>query len=340
MAQNHLFGENCVHQENSKGEVYLSGSFQGRIFCRLDGEIVHRFDAELAANPSKFYVNNIGGNSFWPAPEGGDYGFNYDASGNWIVQEDINRKQTELDVVNGRLTSWKTAHLRNRHGAELDVEISRQVELIECSCRIPTVSSIGYHSVDEMVFDKGYSTDDVLLNGWSLEQLPGHEGVVAFGVIDGNSRDAINSDFYNNPEPCLTYSYNHFEFDLSSREWMQIGIKQLSQPRLIGALDTKRGFLIVRMTPIRTCGLYVNIADNPQPDGPFSTADMYSIFNGGEMNLYELDTIAPMTIRKGLGVGSKLESWSYIYHGSVPDLCQVLIQEYGIELLTVKPYIV
>ena len=59
------------------GTVFVSNKLQGRIFSEINGTFVHNFVEKLAADPDPVNFNNIGGNSLWPAPEGGDFAYNY-----------------------------------------------------------------------------------------------------------------------------------------------------------------------------------------------------------------------------------------------------------------------
>ena len=71
---------------SADGAVLVSKHLQGRIFAEIEGELIHNFVPELAAHPSPDEFNNLGGNSLWPAPEGGDFAYNYPTGGNWTVQ--------------------------------------------------------------------------------------------------------------------------------------------------------------------------------------------------------------------------------------------------------------
>ena len=95
-------------------------------------------------------------------------------------------------------------------------------------------------------------------------------------------------------------------------------------------IDAARGILILRKTSICE-GTYVNIADNDQKKGVYSTEDIYSIFNGAaELNFFELETIAPMIARDGKLVRSTLVSNTCIFKGSGENLSALLEKEYGI----------
>ena len=54
---------NLLTMKSGEGGIAVSNRLQGRIFCELDGETIHRFNPELAENPSPDSFNNIGGNS-------------------------------------------------------------------------------------------------------------------------------------------------------------------------------------------------------------------------------------------------------------------------------------
>ena len=63
------------------GNLLVSNTLQGRIMAEIGGKLIHRFDADLAERPDPENFNNLGGNSLWPAPEGGDFAFNYPPEG-------------------------------------------------------------------------------------------------------------------------------------------------------------------------------------------------------------------------------------------------------------------
>ena len=65
----------AVSLKSGSGEVWALPGLQGRIVVTLDGEMLHRFDRDLAENARPGTFNNVGGNSLWPAPEGGPFAF-------------------------------------------------------------------------------------------------------------------------------------------------------------------------------------------------------------------------------------------------------------------------
>ena len=59
-------------------------------------------------------------------------------------------------------------------------------------------------------------------------------------------------------------------------------------------------------------GLRFDMADNDQPDGPWTAGDRYSVFYGAEMGFFELETLGATPIIGGrLGVATLLsETWA------------------------------
>ena len=68
--------------------------------------------------------------------------------------------------------------------------------------------------------------------------------------------------------------------------------------------------------------------ENEQKNGPFSTEDVFSIFNGASLGFYELETIAPMIAEDGKFVSSTVRSETFIYKGSASALAALLEKEY------------
>lgn len=317
--------------KGTDGTVYLSPGLQGRIFCSIGDTLVHKLDFAMAADPSDDF-NNIGGNSLWPAPEGGAYAYNY-PRGAWCVQDGINKvcpKVTSLSDTSA--TMVKEIALINAKGINVELEYKREVRLMDISAltRSCLLKGVAYSSKDTFTALNDYPVKDVLLNAWTLEQFPGAEGITAFGKFDSDdAAQVINDDFYGDPLSRITFAKNLFIFRLGGPDRLQIGVKKACRPELIGAYDPAREILMIRKTKIKE-GKYINIADNEQKNGPFSTEDIFSIFNGATLNFFELETIAPMIEKDGKFVSSTVESETYLFKGPKENLAELLEKEYNI----------
>ena len=59
---------NLVELECGQGSILIPPSLGGRIFCQLNGELVHRLDLEALRHPSPTEYDNLGGNSHSQVP--------------------------------------------------------------------------------------------------------------------------------------------------------------------------------------------------------------------------------------------------------------------------------
>ena len=319
------------------GNLLVSNTLQGRIMAEIGGKLIHRFDADLAEHPDPENFNNLGGNSLWPAPEGGDFAFNYPPKGDWYVQKGINSvKSTLLEEGQGTLLIGKEFELLNRRGKTVKVTWRRRITALP----FPELSvpALKYKSIDTLELAEPAVLTDVLISAWSLEQLPGASGITAFGRCAKGAKEAVNTDFYGDPMSRLTFEDKWFKFALGGSCRLQIGISSAAAPELIGSFDPARGVAVVRTTPARSDGRYINFADNDQKNGPFSAADQYSIFNGSEeLNFHELETLAPMTLdSQGRVTGSRLESETTILSGDSGKVADCLVKIYGVPAAFLK----
>ncbi|MCP4643298.1 MAG: hypothetical protein GY851_22815 [bacterium] len=316
------------------GAVLVAPGLQGRIFCRIDGELVHRLDADALLNPSPTEFNNLGGNSLWPAPEGGPFAFNYlPDSDDWVVQDGIGAQNCQVTQRNvSSATIAKTIRLVNRRGTRLDLEFLRHVRrflafpLFEGT----NLQAVGYRTVDTFEPLNPCNPDQALLAPWSLEQFPGGEGVTAFAKVEP-ADNAVNFDFYTHPGDRVVCRDDLVTFRLGGDDRHQIGIRAAANPTVLGALDTQRSLLMLRRTAPQP-GRYFNIADNDQADGPDSAADLFSVFNGGSLGFFELETIGAMQVADGVIAPCHLECETLILKGPVADLQAFLREQEGIVL--------
>ena len=308
------------------GAVLISPQLQGRIFCTLGDELIHRLDVELMRAPSRTEFNNLGGNSLWPAPEGGPFAFNYlHGSDEWYVQPLV--AEAEAVVIEaglGQAIIEKRGTLTNRAGEAAAATMHRKVAL-PFDHPVPAgfhLTGIRYFSEDIVSLDGEHRADTFLIAPWSLEQFPGGDGIIAFGAV-AKPEGCVNEDYYGIPGDRLRYCRGGFLFSLGGEERHQIGVRVAHRPRLIGSLDPGRRLLIIRKT-VEQGGRYFNIADNEQAEGPWSARDLFSIFNGGSLGFYELETIGALQTCGGLVATSTLQSETTILHGPMDELRRYL----------------
>lgn len=315
------------------GAALISPGLQGRIFCRLGNELIHRLDSKALQCPSPTEFNNLGGNSLWPAPEGGPFAFNYlPGSDRWLVQHGIAdapahvvAREADSAVVEKRI------ELCNRKGVCIPLIYRRALTVLHAP--LPdgyALTGLRYRAEDSFEPFRTHRAEDVLIAPWSLEQFPGADGIVAFCKVK-LPMEAINFDFYGDPGDRIVYRDGHFVFRLGGADRHQIGIAVRALPEFIGAMDPARGMLMLRRTETQE-GIYFNIADNDQPGGPYSAADLYSIFNGGELGFFELETIGAMQVVDRCVGKSTLISETTLLKGEESELRRYLAEQLGVVL--------
>jgi len=293
-------------------ECALCPDMGGRIFCELDGFAPHRIDLAAAAAPSDSSFTNYGGCTFWPAPEGGSFGFNYRGD-EWYVQPAINSqcfRARKTGLNSARLDKQIT--LVNRAGASLDASMQRDFRLPDGLPEMlqgrALVAHVAYETKDVFKIRNRVRDSEALIASWTLEQFAASGDTLSFCLVD-RPEAAINFDFYDHPGDRIFYFDNGFTYRTDGRRKGQIGIKKAAGARCIGYVDRGRNLLCLRQNLGSRSGKFFNIADNAQPQGPYSAADDYSIFNSDEsMQAFELETVGGAQVAGGILKGSELVS--------------------------------
>lgn len=297
---------NCLRIETRDGRLALCPDMGGRVFAEVCGVSPHRIHLDTVRNPTQPF-NNFGGGNFWPAPEGGKFGWNYD-SDEWRVQPAINNQPFEVEWAERSCAMvTKDVALTNRAGTVVNARMSRVVETADLQDILSPFALKGhltYETRDQFVCTDHVSVDKALIAAWTLEQFDATDDTVAFCAV-ADPKSAINFDFYEHPGSRITYSEKGFTYKVDGQKAGQIGIKVASKASFIGFYDLSRKLLCLRENLSPTEGLFFNIADNDQPEGPYSAADNYSIYNSDpEMAGFELETIGSADVSDGFLHGS------------------------------------
>ncbi len=289
-----LVGDSSAMLVGDGGRAIVCPTLGGRVFAEIGGQSVHRIALDLVKAPADDF-NNYGGCNFWPAPEGGKFGWNYKGD-EWYVQDGINKQPFELVKSDaGSADVAKTTALVNRAGNKLDLRMTRRVELVGAPdvLRGASAKVFAFVTKDGIEMITPATRNDALLGVWTLEQFDACDTTVSFCKVR-DSKTAINFDFYDPANDRIDYYSGGFTYRTDGLSTGQIGVKVGHKTEMIGFYNLSRKLLCIRQN-VTSDGLFFNIADNDQPEGPFSAADNYSIYNsGGGDRFYELETISGM----------------------------------------------
>ncbi len=329
--------DELIELQNKNGYLYqgdrcrtvFAPALGARVFCELDGRLLHRLDIENVRNPNKSF-NNYGGNNFWPAPEGGPYGFNYRGK-EWYVQPAINKEPFAIQTrTSNRAKAVKQVMLHNRFGAELEVIMQREFGMDRVPEQIRSLepaASLAYTVTDSLEVRNEVSTGQALIACWTLEQFDATDQTVAFAKV-GNPQQAINFDFYEHPQDRIRYGRDGFFYRVDGQKKGQIGIRKAAQAEYIGFYDLENKLLCIREIISQSGGLYFNMADNEQSQGPFSAADNFSIYNSDiDAGFFELETVAGAMVENNLLKGSRMTSRTSFARFDNRDAIEQFIQD-------------
>ncbi|MBU4285261.1 MAG: hypothetical protein KKD76_00015 [Verrucomicrobia bacterium] len=308
--------------QNEKSACALCPDMGGRVFGEVCGRSLHRIDLDTvppspkglrwaSCRPDQPFAN-FGGGNFWPAPEGGKFGFNYRLN-EWYVQPCINAEPFLVGALNDRAAVLqKQIALVNRAGTKVETRMQRAFRLIPKPPlglqRYHLEGFLSYQTTDTFTVLNKVPVDAALLASWTLEQFEGTGQTISFCAVV-HPEQAINFDFYEHPSERIAYAPQGFTYKTDARRKGQIGIRQAAGARFIGFYDLSRRLVCVRENCSVAGGLYFNIADNDQPQGPASAADNYSIFNSdADMGAFELETIGSAQVEQKWLKGSELIS--------------------------------
>ncbi|MBN1588580.1 MAG: hypothetical protein JW888_03605 [Pirellulales bacterium] len=306
-----LKGDAVIHHSLGTAGYALCPDMGGRVFAEVGGLSMHRIDLGVVADPTRPF-NNFGGGNFWPAPEGGKFGFNYEGD-RWRVQESINLQPfTVVSNAPDHPIIEKTIMLTNRAETVVEAIMRREMVLADsCPACLEGYSFEGflsYVTVDSFEVLNSVPVEDALIAAWTLEQFDASEHTVSFCAVE-NPRAAINFDYYEHPGERIAYHERGFVYRTDGTKAGQVGAKARAGASLIGFCNYSTGVVCVREDRSMSDGRYFNIADNDQPNGPYSAADNYSIYNSDtRMRAFELETVGSANVDGSFLKGSELVS--------------------------------
>lgn len=301
--------DTAIKFQHAQGACVLCPDMGARVFGEVCGRSLHRIDLDTVRQPDQPFANYGGGN-FWPAPEGGPFGFNYRGN-EWYVQPCINAHPFQVGSANDRsAVLQKQVALVNRAGIQVEARMQRAFQLVfqptDILQRYRLEGFLSYRTTDTFTVLNAVRSNEALLASWTLEQFEGTDQTIAFCAV-ARPEQAINFDYYEHPGKRIAYAPRGFTYQTDAQRKGQIGIRQAADAQFIGFYDLARRLVCLRENCSAPGGLYFNIADNDQPQGPASAADNYSIFNSdAAMGAFELETIGPMHVEQEWLKGSEL----------------------------------
>ena len=173
--------------EAAGARVVFAPDLGARVFCELDGLLLHRLDLENVRTPNRPF-NNFGGNNFWPAPEGGQV--RLQLRGRHLARSAGHQRSALCDGRSRRLPARerrKRTTLKNRNGVAMDVVMQREFAVVQPSRLVADAATRQrlrlYGGRSTSTSRSRVSIDDALLACWTLEQFDASDATISFARV-------------------------------------------------------------------------------------------------------------------------------------------------------------
>jgi len=265
-------GKRAVWAGASDTGVVVALDLEGRWFAVLNGEVLNRVNLQaIRGQSSREKYLNPGGDGLWPAPEGGELGYEY-AAGAWRVPPGLRAARFQVVRSSGRsVTVCAEVDLVNNRGVGIPSLFERRITVS------PNRRAVTVRVVESITFigRTQLRRSDCLLAPWSLCQFdcgPGCE------VVFPCRRKAAVWDLYEpSSDDSRTWSNGLCRTRTDGTQRYQIGIG--TEVPWIEYRDPRRS-LVVRRTshPLPSGQSHIDIRDVPPDAAQGGKHVRYSVY--------------------------------------------------------------
>jgi len=357
-----------LSSEDGRSQVAVNPDLQGRVMTSTadgpDGLSFGWINRDLlASGANNPHMNAFGGEDrFWLGPEGGQFSLFFKNGAaftleNWFTPVPLNEGPFEILTQEPTVIHFrKTMHLVNYTNTAFDLEVNREVRLLDK----PRVENFGF-TIPEGVSWVAFQSDNRLTNTgtkpwvketgllsiWILGMFnPSPETTVIIPYIAGPEADlgpVVNDAYFGKvPADRLKVKEGVIFFSGDGKYRSKIGISPQRATAFLGSYDAAHGVLtVVHLTLVEFARDYVNSMWQIQ-DKPFA-GDTVNSYNDGPASpgakplgpFYELESSSPAA---GLAPGEKLSHIHTTMHfqGREKALNGIAKQLLGVDLKEIK----
>ncbi|HNR99770.1 MAG TPA: hypothetical protein PKX48_08120 [Planctomycetota bacterium] len=352
---------------DGNARVAVNPDLQGRVMTSTaagpDGQSFGWINRELiASGKNDLHFNAFGGEDrFWLGPEGGQFsiffkqGDPFDMA-HWFTPPPINEGPYEIVAQDaGRMAFRKTMHLVNYSGTAFDLELHREVRVLEtgavAALGLPTpagVATVAYCS-DNRITNKGaapWRKETGLLSIWILGMFnPSPATTIVIPFAPGPESELgppVNDAYFGKvPADRLIVKDGVLFFSADGKHRSKIGLSPRRAKPFAGSYDAANGVLtIVHLTIPEGKADYVNSMWEIQKD-PYA-GDVINSYNDGPTPtgkplgpFYEIESSSPGA---ALAPGATLAHVHTTMHfqGSEEALDPIARKALGVGIETIK----
>ncbi len=368
-----FLSENCdavvLTDSSGKAKIAVSASMQGRVLTSTaDGDNGLSFgwiNRELIASKEALeHMNPYGGEDrVWLGPEGGQFSIFFKQGDPfdleyWQTPAAFDTEPFEMIELNSSSALFqKSMHLINYSGAEFNLDLAREVKVLEydeidsqLDIEIPdSVKKVGFVSVNTMTNtgEFAWTKDTGLLSIWVLGMFnPSPETTIVIPYVEGEEEELgpiVNDTYFGKvPADRLKIEDGIIYFSGDGQYRSKIGLSPYRNKPILGSYDAgNRVLTIVTYTKPEAAEDYVNSMWELQ-EKPYA-GDVINSYNDGPPEpgaeplgpFYELETSSPAA---ALAPGESLTHQHRTFHfqGSEADLEIICQKLFGISLEKIK----
>jgi len=352
-----------------KAKIAVSASMQGRVLTSTaDGENGLSFGwinrKLIAASETLEHMNPYGGEDrVWLGPEGGQFSIFFKQEDlfdleHWQTPPAIDTEPFEMtEFKDGSACFQKSMHLVNYSGTEFNLDLVREVEVLEnaeiesqLGIEIPEgVKKVGFISINTIsnTGESSWTKETGLLSIWILGMFnPSPETTIVIPFVKGDEEKLgpiVNDTYFGKvPADRLKIEKGIIYFMGDGQYRSKIGLSPLRSKPLLGSYDAGNKVLtIVTYTKPEGAEDYVNSMWELQ-EKPYA-GDVVNSYNDGPPEpgadplgpFYELETSSPAA---ALAPGESFthEHRTFHFQGSEADLEVICQKLFGLSLEKIK----
>ncbi|HMH21209.1 MAG TPA: DUF6786 family protein [Puia sp.] len=359
----HRHDSGSIVLTSGDSKIILSPKYQAKVFTSTasgdSGQSFGWIHYKAFEGPEDAHMNAYGGeNRLWLGPEGGKFSLFFPKGAkmeftNWKTPAPFDTEPWQLTAKSMTgATLEKTMHLANYAGEQLDLSITRNIQILTRG----GIDSLLKLDTDRTVHAVGYRTENTLINTgnkpwteatgmpclWLLDMFnPSAATTIIIPYRGHTTAKPATTDYFGEiPADRIRYQNNILFFRADGKHRGKLGVHPQRARPMAGSYDAVHGVLTVTLFDTDANAKFLNQEWNTAKP-PFS-GDAVNAYNDGPLGdgsqmgpFYELESVSPAAL---LGPGHSMVHRHSVFHFTGPEAALGRISQrlWGLSLDTVK----
>lgn len=320
--------DSVIVLKNASGQaqVIVSAKYQGKVFTStaegLSGKSFGWVNYDAFNKPVNDHMNAYGGEDrLWLGPEGGKYSVFFSKGkemvfNNWHTPPGIDSEPWQLiNSNNNKVTTAKELKLINYAGTPLNINITREVQILEND----SIAAILQIQLKSSINAVGFATVNQLKNTgpnewteetgapciWMLDMfMPSEKCTIVIPYIESTQGKVATTDYFGEiASDRVTYKNGILFFKADGKSRGKLGIPPHRAKEIAGSYDAINKVLTITKFTVDNNKKYLNQEWNTTKD-PYS-GDAVNAYNDGPLEdgsqmgpFYEIESVSPPAFLK------------------------------------------